>query len=237
MSVPETVAAAAEVPESSWARRVARPRWRDPRLLLGVLLVLVCVLGGARLLSTADDYVEVWSASHDLSAGSALEAEDLQVRRVRFADQADADRYVSAEVAPLGVVLARAMGAGELLPRAALQGSAQPALAELPLAVAEASVPTDLARGDVVDVWVVPDEDLTTTLTPADGRRSAIAPVLAERVLPGVVVLSTGDGAVPLGGGGIRTIVVGVGAEEAQRLPSMLPALSAGEVVIVRMGG
>ena len=237
MAVPETAAPHGQTPPSTWASRVPRARWRDPRLILGLLLVVASVLAGARLLSTADDYVEVWSASRDLAAGSELHAEDLQVRKVRFAEQADADRYVAANVAPVGAVLARPLGAGELLPRAALRTAQHKPVAELPLGVAEEGVPSDLANGDVVDVWVVPDAN-SLPIRPAIRRQSRTAASgHAERVLSGVVVLSAGDDAATFGSAGVRTIVVAVGAKDKKQLPSMLPALAAGEVMIVRVGG
>ena len=49
------------------ALRLRNPSWRDPRLWVGVALVLVSVVAGARLLASADDTVGVWSASSDLT--------------------------------------------------------------------------------------------------------------------------------------------------------------------------
>src|SRR5687768_14738118 len=47
----ETSPPRSAVPPSPTARRLALPRWLDTRLVLGVLLVLVSVLVGARVLS------------------------------------------------------------------------------------------------------------------------------------------------------------------------------------------
>jgi hypothetical protein len=106
----------AEPVDSPWARRLRQARWRDPRLLLGVLLVLVSVIAGARLLAAADDYVLVWAAKRDLPVGAALEQPDLQARAVRFRDQGDANRYLSAEQPLAGSVLARPLGRGRAGP-------------------------------------------------------------------------------------------------------------------------
>ena len=60
-------------PSSPWARRGSRPRWRDPRMLLGLLLVLASVLLGAKVLEAADDTVPVWAVSRDLPDGGRLQ--------------------------------------------------------------------------------------------------------------------------------------------------------------------
>lgn len=207
---------------SPWARRLPQRRWRDPRLLLGLLLVAVCVVVGARLLSTADDYTLVWSARRDLPAGSALSATDVKAHSVRFRDQADADRYLPADQALTGAVLSRALGAGELLPRAALAPANARSPDELALAVESASVPPALSQGDRVDVWVVPAQ--------VEGRTQP-----ARRVLASVVVVSAGTSASSFGGSGLRTVVVAVD-QAGGRLGSVLPALARGEIVLVRLG-
>ena len=100
-------------PASPAAVRAGHPRWRDPRLVVGIAVVAVCTLLGARLVGGADDTVGVWSARAALSAGEPVVAADLVRREVRFADQDAADAYLSADSPlPSGARLARAVGAG-----------------------------------------------------------------------------------------------------------------------------
>lgn len=220
--------------DSPWARRLQQARWRDPRLLLGVLLVLVSVLAGARLLAAADDYALVWAAKRDLPVGAALAQPDLQARAVRFRDQGDADRYLSAEQPLAGAVLARPLGAGELVPAAALAAPGQSSFDELPLAVAQTAAPVDLREGDVVDVWVVPSADSVGASGARIGNRDG-ATSAAKEVLSSVVVVSAGGDTTMLGSSGVRTVVVGVDDAHGP-LSSVLPALAAGDVVLVRQG-
>ena len=49
-----------DVPGSPAASRLTSPSWRDSRLILGVLLILVSVLVGAKVLSGADVSQQVW---------------------------------------------------------------------------------------------------------------------------------------------------------------------------------
>ncbi len=143
------------------AARLARPRWRDVRLLGGVLLVLVSVVLGARALAAADDTVAVWSAAGDLGAGSVLQAGDLRTVQVRLGDAARA--YVSADAAPpVGWILLRPVRAGELLPVTAVASTpVGPALRQVTVEVERFHAPTDLARGHRVDVYVTPDDGQT----------------------------------------------------------------------------
>jgi hypothetical protein len=62
--------------------RNRRARWKDGRLLLGVLLVAITALGGAKLLSAADDTTAIWAAERDLPAGTKLTSQDLTTVRV-----------------------------------------------------------------------------------------------------------------------------------------------------------
>jgi hypothetical protein len=141
------------VPEGPRPRRVGPPRWLDLRLVLGVLLVLGSVLVGARVLSAADATVPVWAAGADLAAGTVLSADDLVAVPVRLDDVAPA--YLATSTRPEGRVLARAVRAGELLPRSVLEEST--GAVQLALPVQAGFVPPSLTRGQLVDVYAVAD--------------------------------------------------------------------------------
>ena len=139
------------------ARRLARPRWLDTRLVLGLLLVLVSVVAGARLLGSADAATPVWVVTRDLAAGTTLREGDLEPGRVRLFG--DASRYVLAQgSAPVGYVLARGVGARELLPASGLLAPEEAARARRDVAVPvePGHLPDDLAAGQQVDVYVTP---------------------------------------------------------------------------------
>ncbi|MGY1821204.1 SAF domain-containing protein [Geodermatophilus sp. SYSU D00079] len=140
-------------------RRVRPPRWLDLRLVLGLLLVLGSVLLGARVVSAADATVPVWSATGDLAAGTVLTAADLVAVDVRLDGAAEA--YLAASTRPEGRTLARAVGAGELVPRASLEEPAE--LVQVALPVQAAYVPPGLVRGQVVDVYAVADPAVGAT--------------------------------------------------------------------------
>ena len=152
------------VPGGARPRRVGPPRWLDLRLVLGVLLVLGSVLVGARVLAAADATVPVWAAGADLAEGTVLAADDLVAVPVRLDDVARA--YLATSTQPEGRVLARAVRAGELLPRSALD---EPTGAvQLALPVQAGFVPPSLTRGQLVDVYAVADPVTGSTATGGD---------------------------------------------------------------------
>jgi hypothetical protein len=156
-TVPTAPGAAGSAPAASVPgpapRRVRPPRWLDLRLVVGVLLVLGSVLLGARVVAAADATVPVWSAAGDLAAGTVLTAGDLVAVDVRLDDVAGA--YLATSTRPDGRTLGRAVRAGELLPRTALEEPAE--LVQLALPVQAGYVPPGLDRGQVVDVYAVAD--------------------------------------------------------------------------------
>jgi hypothetical protein len=195
---------------------------------VGIALVALSVLLGARLLAAADDTVQVWAARARLVPGQAVAPGALVAREVRFAGQADADRYLDAGAdVPAGLTVTREVGAGELLPRAALAGEQQAgALTELPLSVAVEQVPDTIRIGSVVDVWVTPDRSRATV---ADSL-----PTEAVRVFQGVTVVAAPRGGTTLGPSATRQVIVGVTGAQVARLPRALTQLSGGTVVLTR---
>ncbi len=133
---------------SPTARRLRQPSWLDLRLIMGVLLVLVSVLLGAKVIAAADRSVQVWALARGASAGTVLTAPDLRPARVRLFDSADA--YLRVVQSPAGRTLIRSMRAGELLPRSAIVPTAPGAIVSIPVQPGNAP---GLARGQLIDVW------------------------------------------------------------------------------------
>lgn len=137
------------------ATRATRAGWRDPRLWIGLLIVAGSVVLGARLLAAADESVPVWAVVGDHGAGAPVGSDDVVAVRVRFSDDGDLDRYLPAdEPLPDGIVLARPIGGGELLPRAAIDADPDAGTVQVPLDLDPSRVPPSVGAGSVVDVWV-----------------------------------------------------------------------------------
>lgn len=204
---------------ASTATRVRGPRWRDPRLLVGVLLVLVSVAVGARLLASGDATTRVWVAARDLDIGRVLTADDLERADVRLLDSTD--HYVSGSSRPVGYVLTRAVGDGELLPRAALVApgkAAEHRLVTVP--VHRGHLPPGLRGGERVDVFGTPEAKGTQTVEP-------------RLVVSGAVVSKVDDRRGGLGAGGTEVGVVLAVAPEA--VDEVIGAIHAGDIDLVRI--
>lgn len=201
------------------AARSVRPAWRDTRLWVGVALVAASITLGARVMAGADDLTRVWAVRGDLQAGATVQADDLVTVAVRLDDAATA-RYLSvAEPLPDDLHLVRAVGAGELLPAAAL-GAPADGLMTVPLSVPSGALPPSLAAGAVVDVWVFSGD-----------RGEAAVPVLDD-----VVVREVAAADEMLGAGGERQVVVGVPTGARDGVGRVLAAARDGRVSITREG-
>jgi hypothetical protein len=210
------------------ARRVTSPGWRDPRLWLGLAIVAASVLIGALVLGTSDDTVPVWAADDPLGAGHVLTADDLAVRRVRFDDADSAALYLRAdEQLPPDLRLSRDVGAGELVPRAAVGPAAAGELRQVPVSVPPDQVPAEVGVGDSVDVYFRPGSRTGCQASPVcDGL-----PVLA-----GVTVLDAPAADDTFGSDGTRMLVLGMSGGEAQRFFRLLASTDDAALTVVGRG-
>lgn len=188
------------------AARLRAPSWRDPKLLLGLLLVLVPVVAGGRLVAAADDSVAVWAARETLASGDVVAPGALTAVRVRL-DDAVAP-YLSAEQPlPEDLVALRTLGPGELVPASAVGRADE--LARSPLGLPyEGQLPSGLVKGSRVDVWVTPSA--TAGAGGAAGGVDGAPRRLASRVE--VAEVSADDGA--LTAGAPTTVQVHLSEEE-----------------------
>lgn len=207
------------------AVRVARPGWRDPRLWLGVVIVAACVVAGARILGSSDDTVSVWAVSGDHAAGATLDPSDLVEKKVRFADAAELDDYYSADAdLPDHAVFVRAVGAGELLPRAAVGSEDGSDLMQVPLTVDPGGVPPGVRSGSVVNVFV--------SGQPNGGQQ---APDPGKPVLSHADVVAFVSSADTLDSSGQAQLTVAVKEDDVRAYFSAVAALDSPVITVVRV--
>lgn len=143
----------------SLAARLKQPSWRDPRLVIGLVLVAASVVGCWQLVRVARDTTTVFAAAVDLPAGAPVTASDVTSSEVKLAGAAG--RYLDASSTwPHGLVALRTVAAGELIPAAAVGSAAdltgRPVIVHVDGPLAEGVVP-----GARVDLWATaaPDDD------------------------------------------------------------------------------
>lgn len=190
------------------ARRLRRPGWRDTRLLVGVLLVLLSVAGGIRLVSSVDQTTPVYAAARPLLPGQEVTGEDLVPVQVRMGTTTS--RYVDgAQPLAPGTVVLRQVAEGELVPASSLGSASQARDKTVTVPVDPATAQT-FTVGTVVDVWVSrrdPDQVGTAYLDP-------------ELLLAGAVVAATPTSSNGLG--------MGIGRAAVQ---VVVPADRVGDVI------
>ena len=183
-------------------------------------LVTGSVVAGARILADADDMTAVWAASSDLVAGQTITADDLTPTRVRFDDDADQQRYLPVDdELPAALTLTRPLVTGELVPAGALGEESVDDTVAVSIAVAAEHVPTGLARGSRVDVWVIGED-----------RRSRAA---AELVLDAVLVLDAPLVSDSFASATSRQLVLGVPQDDEESLGLVLAASGDDRVRVV----
>ncbi len=208
--------------------RTATPGWRDPRLWVGVAIVAASVVAGARLLASADDTVSVWGVAADMGAGDQVTADDLVAHRVRFADDAELDRYfASDDTLPGDLELLRGVGEGELLPRAAVGSAEDTDTLQVPIAVAVERVPASVAAGSVVDVFIV---------ARPSGPRATSPGGPGEPALRAVTVVAAPAGDDSFGAAGERQLDLAVPEDDAQEFFELLNSFDSPVLTVVRRG-
>jgi hypothetical protein len=145
-------AAAGRAARTPTAPRVTRPSWRDPRLIIGLLLVLASIAGVTALVGSLEKTTEVLAARTELHVGAELGADDFSTVSVRLGSLQKA--YLQAEAGlPPEAVATRLIRPGELVPAAAVGTPDELDRKPVGLPV-EDPLPDGTAAGSRVDVWI-----------------------------------------------------------------------------------
>ncbi|MFO7243826.1 MAG: hypothetical protein DIU73_002990 [Actinomycetes bacterium] len=157
------------------AGRMRRPSWRDPRLLVGLVLIAVSVAAVATIVRTADQTSPYYAARGPIAPGTVLAPDDLVIVNARIGS----DAYVPATLKPWGQVVTRVVGEGELLPADAL--SAPEDFDGRPVAV-RTSLPlaATIERGAIVDVYVTEHDATGRPATRLIGSGLAVDDVVRD---------------------------------------------------------
>ncbi|MEC5178946.1 hypothetical protein [Arthrobacter sp. CG_A4] len=183
--------------------RLKKPSWKDPRLLVGILLVLASVVGVISLLGAADQTTEAYSARESIAVGERLTTDKLNRVKVRLGDVEQ--HYLNPESGLTeGLVAVQRIGKDQLLPRESL--GRLDALDRKPVAVTiDEALPGQAVAGSRVDVWVaLPDT-----------RNGFSEPTL---LLPGAEIAQVTTGSAALGSARSTVVMVLVPDEQMPKL-------------------
>lgn len=131
--------------------RLRRPRWKDPRLIVGIVLVVASVLMGALLVSRLAETTSVLVARSPIVPGDVIGPDNLATVEMRLGEQ-DGLYVGSVDAIPSGAVATRTVQAGELIPLSAVGQSGDVPLRPIVIPV-DATVAESVAPGATVELW------------------------------------------------------------------------------------
>ena len=121
----------------------------DPRVLIGILLVLGSVVGVVAVVKLTNRTVPVYAAAEALVPGARLTPDALRVTWVRLGDARD--RYL-ARLPRDNAVVTRRVAEGELVPRSAV--GAASSVTDVSVVVPLTTKPAArIGAGSVIDLW------------------------------------------------------------------------------------
>lgn len=152
-----------------------RRTWMDPRLVVGVALVLASLAGVWLVVEQSARSEQAWSATRTLLPGDTIAAGDVAPVDVRLPQSSSL--YLPAGTDPVGMVVASTVGEGEVLPTRAVGDAAAAERAAVVIDVGE-GLPTAVRAGAHVDVW---------TAAPTAEGFAAPAVLVDDAIVVGVV--------------------------------------------------
>jgi hypothetical protein len=171
------------VPDAGPRRRRRAP---DPRLLLGILLVVGSVAGVVGIVTMSDRRVTVYAAASPLAPGERIDRGDLVERHVAL-DGSDGLYVGRGEIPAGGLVVTQPVAEGQLLPTSAV-GSRQGVGSTTLVLQLATRVSGAVTAGAPVDLWAAPDPDATRGTTTVADDSDAVGADVIDASAPSVLV-------------------------------------------------
>jgi len=133
--------------------RARRAFWGDVRFLIGVALVILSIVGVWLIVSSARQTTPMLQADRTIALGEALVSDDFRVVEVSLGS-ATTDYLAPQDLQP-GLVAARTVSDGELLPVAAT-AAAESARTTSIVVESSVGIPESVTVGTSVELWFAP---------------------------------------------------------------------------------
>ncbi|WP_091231924.1 SAF domain-containing protein [Microbacterium sp. 3J1] len=174
------------------ATRRRRAVWGDARFLVGIVMVALSIGGVWLVVSSASATSPVLQANRTIVQGEALVSNDFRVVEVNLG--AIVDTYLAPQDLVPGLVAARTVSEGELLPS---RGTTDAETSRTTTVVVESStgIPAQVKTGSVVELWHAPTLDESGE---TDVPRLLVADVTVAEVTSSEGVLAAGGTSVEL---------------------------------------
>ena len=129
---------------------------KNSRLAMGLALFIIAISAGSLIAKEANRTVYVWASTGELAPGNTITAQDLKAVSVLLPESAK--NYISANAQVIGTMVVHRIGSGDLIPVTAISAQSRPLTQRaVPLSIESTDLPTQLQRGEVIDIYGVPN--------------------------------------------------------------------------------
>ncbi|WIK64780.1 hypothetical protein [Gleimia hominis] len=149
---------------------------RDPRFVIGLIIVVISLVGTTLLVRHARSGEALYLLRENVAMGQTIDEGKLEVVDAR----PETHVYVKRGALPKGAVATRSLSAGELLPQSAVSDSTAQGRRQVVVNVS-GDVPSSVKVGSAVEVWQVED----TAVDPASHQEAA-KPLSGDAIVLGV---------------------------------------------------
>jgi hypothetical protein len=129
---------------------------KNSRLAMGLALFIIAISAGSLIAKEANRTVYVWASNGELAPGNTIASTDLKAVSVLLPESAK--NYISTNAQLVGAIVMHRIGTGDLIPVDAISTDSQKlGQRAVPLTVEITDLPTDLQRGEVIDIYAIPN--------------------------------------------------------------------------------
>jgi hypothetical protein len=138
---------------------------KNSRLAMGLALFIIAVSAGSLIAKEANRTVYVWASNGELAPGNTIAATDLKTVSVLLPESAK--NYISANAQLVGAIVMHRISAGDLIPVSAISKESQKLTQRaVPLTVEITDLPANLQRGEVIDIYAIPNSNQKSIAEP-----------------------------------------------------------------------
>lgn len=143
------------------AERMHKPGWKDPKLLMGLLLIVISLVAVVGVINATNKTQTYYVANRDISVGDSVEPSDLKVVEVRLGE-ADGLYLAASEELNQSIHAKQHIQKGELISANALQEPDEQGRRQVAI-VLDSTVASSFSAGDYADIWVSHQEENGTS--------------------------------------------------------------------------
>jgi len=138
---------------------------KNSRLAMGLALFIIAISAGSLIAKEANRTVYVWASNGELAPGNTIASTDLKAVSVLLPESAK--NYISTNAQLVGAIVMHRIGTGDLIPVDAISIESQKLTQRaVPLTVEITDLPTDLQRGEIIDIYAIPNSSQKSITDP-----------------------------------------------------------------------